>query len=325
MTYERHIKLTDTLCILDGLTGTGKTLMLHILNCNRNLQIGKFNYTLEHLLISDNNGSNSASIKMLVDTLNFNNKLGREVNLRRVDLSSIFKTKRRIEYLKRLLKKDESNLEKVECPLVITHQIARHNSKLFEIYGDKLTYILMMRHPLYLIDHWASYIDLHGKNARDMTLWYPYDNKYLPWFIDENIDLYVNGNKYEQSIIAISCLMKDCYKAISNNLVLDIPFEKFVLDPMKYLVIIKNKIGEFDNNILNKVLKREKVPRERVTKGIDLPIYRRYHSHFDSSLETEKEEYESKLMKYEQKIAFEYKKILDNLVMEYEKHYGKWF
>lgn len=263
---------------------------------------------------------------MLVDTLYFNNQLGREVNLRRVDLSSVFKTKRRFEYLKRLLKKDESNLERVECPFVITHQIARHNSKLFDIYGDKLTYILMMRHPLYLIDHWASYIDYHGKNARDMTLWYPYDNKYLPWFIDENIELYVNGNIYEQSIIAISCLMKDCYKSINNNnKILDIPFEKFVLNPTKYFSIIEHKIGVFDKKILNKVLKREKVPRDRVTNGINLPIYRRYHSYNDPGIETEKEEYESKLMKYDQKIAFEYKMILDNLVMEYEKHYGKWF
>ena len=211
--FIKPLKYTEKVLILDGLTGAGKTMFLPLLSSLQNVQHGRFEYMLEYLCIAHSNQKISTDafdslVKLLLDIKTYDGEISREVNFRSGDLSSVLSGNKKWKYLFQLFQGDGFEVEKRNSntrpiPFFVTHQLLGRLTELKKIYKDNLLLVQMTRHPLYLIDHWASYIDHHGTLARDFTLLVKNNTGTVPWFITDHFDSYINGNKYEKSVIAI--------------------------------------------------------------------------------------------------------------------------
>ena len=286
MEFIRDINHSKKIIILDGLTGTGKTMLTPILSKLYSVQNPRFEYSLEYIILATyfkkiDLQTSSAILNLIVDWKNYDGYISREINFRPSDLSSVFSSSRFLEYFFKLFNKDGSFIEdKIkndsEHPCFATHQIIPAFEVIKEAFKDRLIFIESVRHPLFLVAHWESYIENHGTNSRDFTLWIKNKSKHVPWFVNHDVEKYNHFNSTEKSIVSICNLMSHVYKNIKSE-ILFIPFEHFVLDPNRYIDKIK-EISNLDikQNHLNKIYKKQKIPRKHILDGPNKKIYQRY-------------------------------------------------
>ena len=62
---------------------------------------------------------------------------------------------------------------------------------------------------------------------------------------------------------------------IKKNLML-IPFEQFVLNPYNFIEKINSLLETSSSKFTNKILRKQKVPRKKISDGIPLKIYKRF-------------------------------------------------
>ncbi|MDB9723030.1 sulfotransferase [Candidatus Marinimicrobia bacterium] len=325
--------------MLDGLTGTGKTMFTPLLSSYNRMQNARFEYMFEYISISAKmnkveSDATSSLLNLLADVKYYDGMLSREVNFRPSDLSSIFKSSKTFHYLKQLFMSDGKSIDKrleteKQILLLATHQLIGCLDILLNAFNNRLKVIEMVRHPLYLLDHWESYIMMHGYNARDFTLWIEKDGYSLPWFSNGFEDLYVKSKSYDRAVLSIKSLMNDVFDVanrvnIKENVIF-IPFEKFVLEPEDYLKKIESFIGTTSTRFTKKILKKQRVPRPSINAGPQKKIYKRYGlSSYDKNI-THKEDYELKIESAQtncSKSAFDE---IMNLSDQYEKYFGRWF
>jgi hypothetical protein len=336
--------LAPHVVLLDGISGTGKTLMGPVLGSFDRIQLGRFEYNLEYNCILDylrktERDASVTMLKMLTDLSLYNTMIARESNFRPADLSGVFSNPKKVEYLKRLFTKDGKFTEekiKTEKPIAhfITHQILIATDALFEALQDRLTIVEMERHPAYLVDHWLTYVDRFGVDPRDFTLWIESQNKALPWFTMGWENKFLTSNSLERVILLLEFFWSGAQKKEKEfnskipGTVLSISFEKFVLNPEPYLDAISKRLQASTTKDTLATLKAQNCPRKIVTDGPNKSIYRRYAwtppSKSDNSFNDEKD-LNKRVEVVANKLNSEFKEKWKTLCSEYEKKYGLWF
>ena len=190
--WRRTQNFPGKVLVLDGMTGTGKTLVMNVIDTLSDIAPPKFSYILEHICIANADellkaGIGTQMLQIHLDQLQYDGKISREVNFRPGDLSSILKSKKKFKYISRLFARDgELASARVEIEnealFLVVHQLFDTLGLLTSLPGKSITQITCVRHPYYLIDHWASYVSMHGASARDFTLTKGHNGD-LPWFI----------------------------------------------------------------------------------------------------------------------------------------------
>ena len=109
---------------------------------------------------------------------------------------------------------------------------------------------------------------------------------------------------------------------VNDVKVLTIPFEPFVLDPWPYLKKIEDELGSKITSKTKKVIKKQNIPRKKISDGIPLEIYKRCGWEEPVAGFTEKDELE-KRREYAviQGANNDALKALDKMSIEYEKKY----
>lgn len=339
VTLSRNLHLTQNLLILDGLTGTGKTMMSALLeSCNR-VEVGRFLYDVEYVAISGMLGaqtpeSTKAILGLIIDWKLYDNMISREVNFRPSDLSSVFKSWRALKYVQRLFKPDgPSVIERLETEqpimMINTHQLLCAMDSLFEQFQNKIHVVEMERHPLYMLEHWMSYIDMHGTSARDFTVWIEdKDQNSVPWFSHGWRDEYWSLTKFDRVVKSIESLTEQMdvqYQKQNASQLMVVPFENFVLNTHEYVSSISSWVGTTPTSQTQKALKSENLPRLNINAGLNKKIYQRYGFNNQDQQETHAENYKTKqayAKKYQTSISAP---ILQKLIERYETRYGLWF
>lgn len=328
--FIRNKGLAKDIIILDGLTGTGKTMLSPLIASLKNVQNPRFEYMLEYLLISAKLGklekdAATALLNLLADVKFYDGLISREVNFRPSDLSSVFANKKFIKYFLQLFSRDGVAVEaiiKKDPPKLffITHQILTCLEQLKGAFGERLKIVQMVRHPLYLIDHWMSYIDMHGNSERDFTVWLDnQDTPPAPWWTALWRDEYGKMEKIEKVLKSIKTLMDPVYRCVetSDDSVLIIPFEKFVLEPDAYIKQLEQFISAEVTNHTRSVMKDQRLPREFVTAGPVKSIYKRYAFNGRSSHLSDIEEYQIKRERFVNYYGHKCSIFLDELENKY--------
>ena len=337
--YTRDINLTQQIVILDGLTGTGKTMFSPLISSFDRVQNARFEYMFEYLCISASNNkitsdASHSLLNLLADIKYYDGTISREVNFRPNDLSSIFKSSKSFKYIKQLWMKDGHNVEeriKKEKPILflVTHQLLSCLEPAFKAFNKRLKIVEMVRHPLYLLDHWATYIEMHGKNARDFTIWQDYKGESLPWFANGFDELYQNSSPYDKVIYSIKSLMKSVFEKVrldkQNNSILFIPFEQFVLEPAPFINRLEVFLKTKPTSATEKVLKKQRVPRPTINAGPQKNIYKRYGLKKLDKNTTPHQDYHNLLESAKQKSSPEAFEIVLELSKQYEDNFGLWF
>lgn len=325
--------------VLDGLTGTGKTMMCPLLSSFRRQQNARFEYMFEYLSILSKNrkiqkDATEALLKLLTDVKFYDGMISREVNFRYSDLSSVFKGSKGIKYVMQLFQKDGSAVEKriaSENPslLLVTHQLLGCLDPAIEVLAGKLRIIEMVRHPLYLLDHWHSNMDMYGASPRDFTLWVNCNGHSIPWFAKDWGHLYISSSKYDRVVYSINELFKPVFEKLETSAkdgeILFVPFEQFVMSPNQYLKKIELFIEDEMTGATLRVLKSQKVPRKSINDGPQKSIYKRYGLRsFDPNI-TDKQDYEEMLKKAMMLTSNESRGLLLSMIERYERNFGLWF
>lgn len=304
----------------------------------KGVQNPRFEYMFEYLAISGlfnkaDMDTTSTLLKLLVDIKYYDAGISREVNFRPTDLSSVFSNGNGFKYLKQLFQEDggeAANRLKNESPtfFLVTHQLLSCMNVMNEAFGERLKVVEMVRHPLYLLDHWLSYIDMHGTNPRDFTVWIDYEGHSLPWFAKKWEKKYIDSSPFDRVIYSIDSLMTEVYACFENNKksnIIFIPFEKFVLQPKPYLKDLEEFLGINQTQYTKKHLKNQMVPRANIHSGPQKSIYKRYGLKGSKVNIPHKKDYEARLKKAESYCSVESIEVFHKCIKKYESLFGFWF
>jgi len=337
----RKSHLAEKIIIVDGLPGCGESLFSSIVSAMDRVELLNYAFEVEFIcrLFYLNKIQKDAAItmvRMLTDHKLYQTMMGRETNFRYSDLSSVFNDSNPWRYFKRIFQKGKEmtvpDRIKIEKPILnlTTHNMLRLGEPLFTALEDRLVFIEIVRHPLYMIVQQTLNMERLLDNPRDIDIYIKSDSDQLPWYAYQWEDLFKKSNPVEKAIYTIhhGSKLTEEFKSKHNGLikgkVLTIPFESFVLDPWPYLKKIEELLGSKITSKTKKVIKKQNVPRKKISDGIPLAIYKRCGWETPDSSLSEKEELEKRRhFAVEQGASDPALKVLDKLCVGYESNYYK--
>lgn len=287
----RNNFLAKQIVFIDGLPGCGKTLFSSLLSSFERVEKITYSYEIEHLcaihhLKRSELDPTIAMVKMLTDLLVYDMMMSRNVNCRPSDLSSIFRHPNCWMYLKRLFQKgdmlipDRISKEKPILSLTV-HNLLSIATPIFQALENRVVFVEIVRHPLYMIIQQALNNKRMIFNARDFTIYYDYNGKELPWYVHGWEEEFLLANPVEKAIHFIDKVggLMDSSRDQNNSMfpgqILTIPFEKFVINPEPFMVELEKVLGSKITQTTRRVLRKQNVPRKKFSEGIPLDIYKR--------------------------------------------------
>ena len=335
--------LLEQLVLVDGQAGCGKTLFTAIVAAMERVELLNYSSELENLcalryLNRITEDAVEAMIRTQMDLIIYETMMSRRINFRPGDLSSVFIDVDMWSYFKRLFSKgneDIPELIKKEKPILhfATHNLLPFSEPLFKCLEEKVTLIEIVRHPLYMLIQQTLNQIHHSEqlgSARQFHLFIKQGKRQVPFWNYGQEELFLKSNPVERAIYEIQKITKltDNYKNQkldwNHTQVLTIPFESFVLDPWPYLKKIEDLLGSRITSKTKKVIKKQYVPREKISDGIPLAIYKISGWEEPDMNLSEKQELEKRrqfaVAQGASKNALE---VLDNLCFEYESNYYK--
>jgi hypothetical protein len=335
----RRGRIAEQVLFLDGLSGTGKTMMGPVLGSLARVEAHRFDHIHEYVcalrfLGRLEHDAAVAMVRLYADLACYNGMIARESNFRWTDLSGVLGSPGGWRYLQRLFLPDGAAvMQRIERERPIV-QIASHYAlgaaqPLFDAFGQRLTVVEMVRHPLYLVQHGSSYIDRFGADARDFTIWFDYEGRQLPWFAAGWEAQYLDSTPTDRVIYMMDRLMRLAQQqtaSLPDSLrahVVVVPFERFVLEPWPYLDEICARLDTRRTRHTTRVLRAQRVPRRMTVGGRDKPIYRRYRWMPVAPGTTERQEYDRRWSETRALASPAAVAVLERLSADYEAAYWR--
>lgn len=281
MNLEKRNSFTNDILIIDGLWGSGKSMLAPIISGMHDVEKIKIDSIYEYIswLFELGKIEKDAAIWMLgtyVDMSQYHNVIGREVNLRWRDDSGLKFAPDKLKLIKRLFgsegdhKAEEISSKNIGL-CVMSHMLMLAPDLLYPAFNSRVKVIEMVRHPLYMLEHFNAYLSRFD-SPREFTMSIYHRGIKVPWFAGSWKDEFVNSSPIERSILCIVRLYRVLFDQIdisrSNGLaVLDVSFEQLVFDPNPVLSSLEAFIGRSHHQSISSILKRQKIPREIIAQG----------------------------------------------------------
>ena len=338
---QRSKLLLNSVIFVDGQPGCGKTLFSAIIAAMDRVELMNYTPELENLcalgyLKKISEDALKAMIRIQMDLFIYETMMSRRVNLRPSDMSSVFRDVEWFTYLKRLLQKgDEVVPERIikENPILhfATHNLLAYSEPIFSSLDNKAYFIEVVRHPLYMViqqtmnqEGWYT----ESGRERQFQTYIKYCETEVPFWNINKEERYLKGNPVERAIYEMEIISENTKYAKINKLtefkerICTIPFEKFVLNPKEYLNKIKKLLNTKVTSKTKRILKKQNVPRKKISDGIPLAIYKRCGWEEPVDGFTEKDELNKRReFVVNQGASKEALDVLDNLCFQYESNY----
>ena len=277
--FGRNLTFIDQILFVDGTSGAGKSAINSIIPCFENVEIPIWDAFYETISLIYECGkidkdSAVAFMGTLAETRLYDALVGRHTNFRYRDGSSIFHNPNFIDNITRIIKKDgDSVINKIKKEKRIltigSHHLLSFPTLVHETFKDKLKIVEMIRHPSSVILFWIErrWSERIGSDPRDFSLWMTYNNSTMPWYSDGFENDYINMNDIEKVINGIKWIHEkrkfnlDKFGENKNQNILTIPFEHFIIQPMKYIDRLSSFISKNPTPRLKKFMKKAKIPR----------------------------------------------------------------
>ncbi len=328
--------LPEKVVIVDGQAGCGKTLFSPILSSLNRVEMLAYAFEIEFIcrlfyLGKIDREAAATLVRILVDLKLYQNMMGREVNFRYSDLSSVFKDSDPWKYIKRIFQVGDMEVPgriERERPIlnIATHDMMGVSDPILSGIGSRLVFIEVVRHPLYMIKQ--QYLNMVRviDTARNIEVCIEHKGKQLPYFALGWEELYLKSNEMEKAIFSMDRLTKLSSEKrkveIANNKIsmLTIPFEKFVINPSPYMDKIVEMLDTKMTKRTCKVMKKQNVPREQLADSPALGIYKRCGWTPPSGL-SEQEELDARRNFVVENASPEALAVIDRLSEEYVSDY----
>jgi hypothetical protein len=334
----RNEYLAEKILIVNGQPGCGKTMFSPIAAAMDRVELLAYAEELEyicslyhfHKITTD---AVIAMVRILTD-LRLYDTMHARVNFRPGDLSSVFRDSHTMKYIKRLFQKGDELVPariRKEKPILhlTTHNLLPYSEPLFAALADRLVFIEVIRHPLYMIKQQ----ELNMKrsftgNVRDFTIYFEHKGKQVPYFVSGWEDLFIDSNLIDKAIYSIEKhirLSQDkivyLEKLYNANFII-IPFEKFVVNPWTCMEKIVQRLENKITRKTRRAMKKQNVPRKMYAEGIGLKIYKRCGWEPPGKELNEQKELDTRRQfAIEQGASKEAMAALDRICQEYEERY----
>ena len=276
ITRQNFIK---NLVSVTGLTRSGKTMLLPIVSSMERVEHVAMNYLMEQIPMMHILGliSDEAAVCLLryaVDNMFYDLTIGRNLNLRFGDLTSVWKSTQPLDYLKRLFAKEgdaaiESIMQKKYFFLLQLHDALWHA----DVYIKSFPHMKMIhitRHPISMAYDWykKGYGADFFESPRNATLVIEWKSKQLPYYAAGWEEEYLNMPEIDRIVHMIKRL-EDNHRKKYDSLpekerrkIKIISFERMLTDPEPILRDISEFLGTALTRYTARICKRERCPRK---------------------------------------------------------------
>jgi len=337
-TISRQGHLAEKIVIVDGQPGCGKTMLSSIIAAMDRVELLSYAFEIEFIcrlfkLNKIDEDAAVAMVRMLTDHKLYQTMMGRDTNFRFSDLSSVFKDSNPWRYFKRIFQEGDTVIPeriKEQKPILhlTVHDLLGYSKPVFIGLNERVFFIEVVRHPLYMLIQQTLNMERLLNDPRDIEIYIKYKNTQLPYFAYQLEDLFESSNAVEKSIYTIAKLtsltetFKHKYIKKYGKQILTVPFESFVLDPWSFMKQIELALESKVNHLTKKIMKKQKVPREKISDGIPLSIYKRCGWEPPQKSLDERQELEKRRQfAIDNGASKQAMNILDKLSAEYENKY----
>lgn len=250
----REQELAKNIVIIDGMSGSGKSLLAPVITSLERAEMWQFSPVIENMCILDSLGeidhdAAKAMIRLECDMALYNSYISRNTNFRPSDDSGTQNNRTDVKHKLRLLRKDGDEIVgriSAENPIMtfMVHYIFPASSVLFDALGERLKlYIIMTRNRDELVSNWVKGGWSYRYNA-DPRDWQPcvkVEDSVVPWFTKEWANEYHKLSPKEQAIKVIDRFNEATKYAYSSlhiyygKKLMFIPFEDYSKHPDKYI------------------------------------------------------------------------------------------
>jgi hypothetical protein len=233
---ERKALVKDLL-LIEGISRGGKFLLANILHGFDGVEHVQYYGLLEHIPFLERFGmietkAAQTILRCEIDTHCYEMLIGRNLNLRRGDKSSIFNNPACNEFLKRCKEQDgDWALKKYSkenlCSMFILHELMPNIKIYFDTF-QKLKVISIQRSPVYLVHSWYSrgLGKRYGKDPKLFSIPIQINGKNIPWFAADWGDEYLSLSEMDRVIASIEWITHASRKSYDS---LDEGYKKRIL------------------------------------------------------------------------------------------------
>jgi hypothetical protein len=279
--FKKSNNLTSDIIIVDGIWGSGKSLLNPIINNMIDVEMVKYDLIFEYVSILAefrklNKESSSFLLNTFSDDSHYSSYIGRNTNFRWSDQSGFSQNPHKVKTLLRIfLGEGDKKINEIEKKNVaafhMTHNLVSIAQPLFYTFKERIKFIEIIRHPLYLVKHWFAYLSRFD-SKRELTISFFVDGKKVPWFAHEWAQKYIESNIMDRCLLSIISLYDDIEEFIKPESkkyedMLILNFESLVYKPEFQLERIQKFLDRDFSPNLNKVLRKEKIPRSTIMQG----------------------------------------------------------
>jgi hypothetical protein len=281
MQLEKRNTFSNDIIFIDGLWGTGKSMLGPIISGMEGVEKVKVELVFEYMGILrylDKISPDAASwiLKTYVDLSQYNNLIGREINLRWSDDSGFANNPNGLRYIKRLFGGEGDQIvadinDNNLALNIMTHMLMLVAGPVIDAYGDRVKIVEMVRHPLYMVRHWYAFLQRFD-SPRIFTVSFDHKGSNIPWFAAGWENEFVEADTMDKALLSIIKLYdwldistKEATTKGAN--VLTLSFESLAMAPDESLETLASFLGRQHHSRLPSILRKQKIPRNTISQG----------------------------------------------------------
>ena len=241
----------------------------------------KVEHVYEYVCIAHSTGkmntdAASAFLKIYADLSQYNNLIGREVNLRWSDDSGLRNNPGSLAYLKRLFHPGGDSVadqisERNLALLIASHELISVSDLLYESYGSRLKLVEVVRHPVHLFNNVRDYT-AEFERTREFTLSFEVSGVKVPWFAADWADEFVSSSITDRALLSIARMQSEMFSSIDSinaaqQPLLVLSFENTVLRPEDSIEKLEIFLNRPRTRRTNRVLRQQNLPRKQISAG----------------------------------------------------------
>ena len=192
MEFLRKNLLLNELILVDGVGRSGKVMLAEILTGFERVEKQDYHEFFEYIPLAYKYGKISKDIAISIlqtqlDTELYKNMIGRSINTRPTDYTSLYKFHTPKKYLKRQTSEDGPIIaQKVldEKPIYLNwcHDLIQKSDIIFEAFNEKVKLIYINRRPIDIIYEWdqKNFGERIASDPTEMQYTIKYKNEFIP-------------------------------------------------------------------------------------------------------------------------------------------------
>ena len=272
---------SNDIIVVDGFWGGGKSVVTSLIGSMTGVEKKKVEHVYEYVCIAHgaqkmDHDAATAFLKIYADLSQYNNLIGREVNLRWSDDSGLRNNPGSFAYLGRLFQSDGDGVaEKISrenlALLIASHELLSVSDLLYDAYGTRLKLIEVVRHPIHLFNNVRDYTATFER-LREFTLSFELNGVKVPWFAASWAEEFCCSSIADRALLSIARMQDMMIKSIEQiqstaKPLLVLSFEDTVLDPENAIRQLENFLNRTRTKHTTKVLQKQMLPRKQISVG----------------------------------------------------------